>query len=106
MPWYESFDREIAQRMPALQVLREESMAGHTTFRVGGPARRMARPKSPEEMAALLTLAEELDCEYLNVAEAVTGEDGCLKTDLTWDGVHLNIKGCKIWLEHLKTHSV
>ena len=55
---------------------------------------------------ALLTLAEELDCEYLNVAEAVTGEDGCLKTDLTWDGVHLNIKGCKIWLEYLKTHSV
>lgn len=55
---------------------------------------------------ALLTLAEELDCEYLNVAEAVTGEDGCLKTELTWDGVHLNIKGCKLWLEYLKTHSV
>lgn len=55
---------------------------------------------------ALLALAEELDCEYINVAEAVIGEDGCLKTDLTWDGVHLNIKGCKIWLEYLKTHSV
>ncbi len=55
---------------------------------------------------AILALAEKLDCEYINVAEAVTGEDGCLKTDLTWDGVHLNIKGCKIWLEYLRTHSV
>lgn len=59
MPWYESFDREVAQRLPSLRVLREEAMAGHTTFRVGGPARRLACPKSLEEMTALLTLAEE-----------------------------------------------
>ena len=57
-------------------------------------------------LSECVRLAEELDCEYINVAEAVIGEDGCLKTDLTWDGVHLNIKGCKIWLEYLKTHSV
>ena len=55
---------------------------------------------------AILSLAEELDCEYLNVAECVIGEDGCMKPELTSDGVHLNIKGCKIWLEYLKTHSV
>lgn len=55
---------------------------------------------------AILALAEEMDCEYLNVAECVTGEDGCMKAELTSDGVHLNIKGCKIWLEYLKTHSV
>ena len=34
-------------------------MAGHTTFRLGGPVRRMARPASPEQCAALLELAEE-----------------------------------------------
>ena len=34
-------------------------MAPHTTFRIGGPARRLARPRSPEELAALLTAAEE-----------------------------------------------
>ena len=55
---------------------------------------------------AILALAEEMDCAYLNVSEAVTGEDGCLKAELTSDGVHLNIKGCKIWLEYLRTHSV
>ena len=55
---------------------------------------------------AILSLAEEMDCAYLNVAEAVIGEDGCLKSELTSDGVHLNIRGCKIWLEYLRTHSL
>lgn len=57
MPWYESFDREIAARFPNLEILRDEPMAEHTTFRIGGPARRMVRPASAEELAALLDLA-------------------------------------------------
>lgn len=34
-------------------------MAAHTTFRIGGPARRFARPRRPEELTALLELAGE-----------------------------------------------
>ena len=59
MAWYDQFDTEIARRLPELAVLREEPMAGHITFRVGGPARRMARPASAEELAALLDLCRE-----------------------------------------------
>ena len=59
MPWYEDFDRLISRTMPSLSVSREEPMAGHTTFRIGGPARRMVFPSSPEELAALLSLADE-----------------------------------------------
>ncbi|MDD3346724.1 GDSL-type esterase/lipase family protein [Oscillibacter sp.] len=55
---------------------------------------------------AVMALAQEKECPYLNVAEAVTGEDGCLKPELTSDGVHLNIAGCRIWVEYLRTHSV
>ena len=54
----------------------------------------------------IMAMAEELDCAYVNMSEAVVGEDGCLRSDLTSDGVHLNIKGCKLWLEYLKTHSI
>ena len=43
--WFETFDTEAARRFPEMEILREEPMARHTTFRVGGPARRMARPK-------------------------------------------------------------
>ena len=59
MSWFETFDTVAAAALPGLKVLCQEPMAGHTTFKVGGPARRMAVPSSTEEMAALLTLAEK-----------------------------------------------
>lgn len=55
---------------------------------------------------AIQALAEEQQCHYLNVAEAVTDADGCLPANLSFDGVHLNRAGCAIWLDYLKTHSV
>lgn len=54
----------------------------------------------------LRELAEEKDCPYINVAEAVTDEEGFLRADWTFDGVHLNVAGCQAWLEYLRTHPV
>lgn len=54
MPWYESFDKLSGQRM---EVRREEPMSRHTTFRIGGPARRMAFPETEADLAGLLDLA-------------------------------------------------
>jgi len=51
-------------------------------------------------------LAEELDIAYLEVGEVLTNEEGCLPKDLTFDGVHLNPRGCKVWLEYLRTHTL
>ena len=51
-------------------------------------------------------LALEKKCPYLNVAESVADETGCLKSDLTSDGVHLNIAGCKEWVAYMKTHPI
>lgn len=53
-----------------------------------------------------MELAEENGCDYVNVAEAVTGEDGCLPANMSFDGVHLNRAGCHAWLDYLRTHSV
>ena len=51
-------------------------------------------------------LAEEKQCPYVDVAAAMTDEQGCLRSDWTSDGVHLNTAGCKVWLDYLKTHTV
>ena len=51
-------------------------------------------------------LAEEKNCPYINVAEAVSDENGCLRAEWNFDGVHLNTAGCKAWLEYLRTHPV
>ena len=59
MTWYDDFDAAVRERFPDMEVLSGEPMARHTTFRIGGPARRLARPRSPGELAALLTAAEE-----------------------------------------------
>ena len=59
MPWYDTFDALAAARLPRLEILREEPMSRHTTFRIGGPARRFVRPGTAEELAVLLDAAEQ-----------------------------------------------
>lgn len=53
-----------------------------------------------------MDLAQTYDVVYLNVAEAVAGEDGKLPEELCFDGVHLNPAGCRLWLDYLRTHPV
>lgn len=51
-----------------------------------------------------MELARTYDAAYLNVAEAVAGENGKLPEELCFDGVHLNPSGCRLWLDYLRTH--
>ena len=51
-------------------------------------------------------LAEEKTCRYLDLSEAVSDTEGFLRMDWSYDGVHLNGKGCRAWLEELRTHPV
>jgi len=67
MLWYEVFDQEIAKRFPSMEIRCDEPMSAHTTFRIGGGARRMAYPASVEEAAALLQLAQEQGWEVFVV---------------------------------------
>lgn len=59
MPWFDHFDALVPNRFPDMDILREEPMDRHTTFRIGGPARRFVRPENAEECAGLLALAGE-----------------------------------------------
>ncbi len=49
MDRYSTFTRELRAACPALDIREHESMAEHTAFRVGGPARVMVLPRSEEE---------------------------------------------------------
>lgn len=79
MAWFDEFDKIALSRFPTLEVLKEEPMEKHTTFRVGGPVRRMVRPASPEACAALLELAEENGWPVLllgNGSNLLAADDG------------------------------
>ena len=54
------YDR-LRGELPGLEVLIDEPMSRHTTFRVGGPAKLMALPKTEEETVAAVRLARELE---------------------------------------------
>ena len=52
------FDR-LSLALPRLRLLREEPLAAHTSFRIGGPAEVMAFPSSLAELQALLRLSAQ-----------------------------------------------
>ena len=58
MQWYERLDEKIRDYLPDMTVERDVPMSRHTSFRIGGPARRMAFPESREQLVILLGLAE------------------------------------------------
>ena len=59
MDWAERLDKQIRDYLPDVSVLKEEPMAKHTSFRVGGPAKRMAFPEKSEQLVLLLSMARE-----------------------------------------------
>ena len=54
MAWEHELDRWAAQNLPELELKTDEPMSRHTSFRTGGGAKRMAFPKTPEELTALV----------------------------------------------------
>ena len=57
MLWYESFDKEMAQQLPEVRVENDVLLQKHTSFRIGGPARRMAFPRTKEELVQTMEVA-------------------------------------------------
>ena len=57
MDWTIEFDKWTADYLPDMKVVCEEPMSRHTSFRIGGPAKRMAFPASAEQMVLLVSFA-------------------------------------------------
>lgn len=53
MSWESVIDQKIADYLPGLIWLRDEPLVKHTSFRIGGQAKRMAFPKTAEELVIL-----------------------------------------------------
>lgn len=59
--------QQLKQRMPELELRRDEPMSRHTTFRIGGPAALMACPGNMEDLVGAVKLAREMDVPTLMV---------------------------------------
>ncbi len=54
-------EEEIRAQLPTLALRQKEPMAKHTSFRIGGPARLMAFPKTAQELSRLCQVAAAHD---------------------------------------------
>jgi len=57
------FQQKMADLLPELELRFSESLAKHTSFRIGGPAEVMAFPKTAAELAEVLKKSALLDCK-------------------------------------------
>lgn len=53
---------------------------------------------------ALKAMCTEKSVAYCDVASALKDSDGCLDTNLSSDGFHLNKSGYEKWISYLKSH--
>jgi UDP-N-acetylmuramate dehydrogenase len=95
------FQDKIITLLPGIQLLTNEPLSKHTSFRIGGPASVMAMPKSPEELKEILKVSALLDCKI-----AILGAGtNVLASDDGYDGLVICLKDCFAGMEQLdETH--
>jgi UDP-N-acetylmuramate dehydrogenase len=85
------FQQKLSALLPNIDLKLNESMARHTSFKIGGSAEVMAFPKSAEELSAVLKTSALLDVKpaILGAGTNVLAPDGgisglviCLKDSL------------------------
>lgn len=65
MAWYTVLDKTIQDYLPDLKWVADEPMAKHTSFRIGGPAKRMAFPETCEQLVLLTGFLQEAGVDPL-----------------------------------------
>ncbi|MBQ9458921.1 MAG: UDP-N-acetylmuramate dehydrogenase [Oscillospiraceae bacterium] len=60
MSWETALDEKIGAILPKMGWRRDEPLSKHTSFRIGGPAKRMAFPSSTEDAAVLFDTLQKL----------------------------------------------
>ena len=85
MDWTQ-FDHLVEAYLPDLKMAHDEPMSRHTSFRIGGPAARMAFPVKAEQVVLLQGLAEACEVKTLvigNGTNLLVADEGldCLVID-------------------------
>lgn len=84
------FQQKMTALTPDIELRLNESMAKHTSFRIGGPAEVMAFPKSRTELAKLLKVSALLDSKpaILGAGTNILAPDGGM------EGLVICLKDC------------
>ncbi len=86
----DDFLNKVATLLADIEWKKDEPMAKHTSFRIGGPARVMAFPKDNNELAKVLKASEILDCKKYILGAGTN----VLAPDEGIDGIVICLKDC------------
>ena len=91
------FQKKIVTLLPEIQILLEEPMAKHTSFRIGGPVEVMAFPKNANELSKILKTTA-----LLHVTPVILGAGtNVLAPDEGLRGLVICLKDCMDGIEQL-----
>ena len=96
------FQQKISALLPDIEIRFHESMAKHTSFRIGGDAEAMAFPKNAEELSSVLKTSALLD-----VTPAILGAGtNVLAPDEGISGLVICLKDCLDGMELLEDNRI
>ena len=96
------FQQKISALLPDIEIRFHESMAKHTSFRIGGDAEAMAFPKNAEELSSVLKTSALLD-----VTPAILGAGtNVLAPDEGISGLVICLKDCLDGMELLEDNQI
>ena len=87
MNWTERFDRLMQEKLPFVRVENDAVMAKYTSFRIGGPAKRMVFPQNEKDVTQLIALCREAKIFWMVIGKGTNlliGDEGV-------DGVVMNM---------------
>ena len=102
--FYGEFLDELREALPDA-IFYVQSVLPVTHEKESGDS-RYANSKIDALNEALLELATEKGVYYVNVAEAIKDENGCLPAEVSTDGMHFGVGTYRKWVEYLLTHTV
>ena len=96
------FQQKLSAFLPEIELRFDESLAKHTSFRIGGGAEVMAFPKNAEELSRLLKTSALLDCKsvILGAGTNVLAPDDGVR------GLVICLKDCLDGMERLAEHRI
>lgn len=94
---FTDFQKKLVTLLPEMELVMNEPMAKHTSFRIGGPVEVMAFPKNAEELAKLLKISH-----LLHITPAILGAGtNVLAPDEGLSGLVICLKDCLDGMEIL-----
>ena len=94
---YTQLQQNISSLLPDVDLLMNEAMSKHTSFRIGGPAEVMAFPKSAAQLSALLRISKQLDIKPVILGAGTN----VLAPDAGLSGLCICLKDCMDGMELL-----